>query len=130
MGLEVFDRRRYSMGSIIVRTATKQKGSVIQRQEALTFNQENESSSLSGPTNILVAKRCKRCNTAMYIHKTEAEHPIFTACEACIVDIKIDTVNSEETLIKAKLSTKSIRCSSCKTRHLLSSFEEVEDGVS
>lgn len=80
--------------------------------------------------NILVVKKCQHCSKAMYIHKTDAEDPSFIMCEPCIVDIHIEEVNDKELLIKGKWSTKTIRCSSCKHKHLLSSFEEVKDGAS
>jgi ssDNA-binding Zn-finger/Zn-ribbon topoisomerase 1 len=80
--------------------------------------------------NILIVKKCQHCNTAMYIRRVNEEEPTFISCERCVVDITISTTSETEIVIKGKLSSKTIRCASCKKKHLLSSFEEVKDGVS
>lgn len=105
-------------------------GSVIQRQEARTFNPENEGSNPSRPTtNILVAKQCAHCKgQAMHIHK-DGDLIHFSGCEPCIVDIRIERVGLKEALIKGRRSTKCVRCSNCHRKHLLSTFVEVKDGT-
>lgn len=123
-GITRFNRRIFE--DIIVRD-----GSVIQRQEARAFTSENGGSNPSRPTtNILVVKKCQHCSNAMYLHKTDAPEPIFTGCEPCIVDIRLERVADNEMLIKGRRSTKAVRCTACKKKHLLTSFEEVKDGVS
>lgn len=80
-------------------------------------------------TNILVAKQCSHCSNAMHIHKNGDKDPILTGCAPCIVDIHI--VEDKDTLlIKGKQSSKAVRCIKCVRKHLLSSFEEVKDGLS
>ena len=104
-------------------------GSVIQRQEALTFNQENGGSSPSRPTiNRLIAKECQHCKQAMHIHR-KGDEVTFAGCEPCIVDIRLERSGENEMTIKGMRSTKCVRCQSCKRRHLLSSFVEIEDGT-
>lgn len=109
----------------------KKKGSVIQRQEAGTFNPENLGSNPSGPTtNILIVKKCQHCNTPMYVHQTDSPEPVFTGCEPCVVDIQLERVGADEMVIKARRSQHRVRCIQCHKSHLLRSFEEVKDGVS
>lgn len=109
--------------------AQSKEGSVIQRQEARTFNPENGGSNPSRPTNILVAKQCSHCKgQAMHIHQ-DGELVRFSGCEPCIVDIRIERVGMKEALIKGRRSTKCVRCSNCHRKHLLSSFTEVKDGT-
>lgn len=81
------------------------------------------------PINILVVKKCL-CSAAMYVHKTYPIEPIFTGCEPIIVNIRLEKVNENEIVIKGDRSTKSVRCSVCKRKHLLFSFEEVKNGIS
>lgn len=100
-------------------------GSVIQRLEALPFKQENGGSNPSGPTNTLVVKKCE-CNQSMYIHMVDG-FVRFTGCEPCIVDIRLETGKENEVMIKGRRSRKSMRCITCKRRHLIRTFDEVKD---
>lgn len=105
-------------------------GSVIQRQEARAFTPENAGSNPAGPTkDILVVKKCQHCSTPMYIRKVIEQEPFFTGCEPCIVDIKLERSGEKEIKITGRRSTKVVRCFQCKRKHLLSSFEEVKDGI-
>lgn len=82
----------------------------------------------SGPTiNRLIAKKCK-CGQAMHIHRIDNQ-VVCAACEPVIVDVRIEMVDKDNVVIKAKRSNKSVRCGTCRRRHLVRSFEEVKDGT-
>ena len=105
------------------------EGSVIQRPEALPFKQENGGSNPSRPTiNRLVAKKCDHCNSAMHIHR-KGDDIIFSGCEPCIIDIRLERVGEDQALIKGRQSSKAVRCVGCHHKHLLRTFEEVKDGT-
>lgn len=102
-------------------------GSVIQRREALPFKQENGGSNPSRPTiNRLVAKKCQHCSQAMHIHR-KGDDVIFSGCEPCIIDIRLERIGEDQALIKGRQSSKAIRCVNCHKKHTLRTFEEVKD---
>ena len=107
-------------------------GSITQLEEDRTFNPDDAGSKPAGPTkNILIVKKCNKCGNPMYIHITDAPDPIFTGCEPCVVDLRLEKVNDHEIVIKGRRSSHQVRCSQCKTRkHLISSFKDVDHATS
>lgn len=106
-------------------------GSVAQPAEQLPFKEKVVGSLPTGPTTInrLVAKKChhKDCGLPLHIHRV-GDDITFSNCEPCLTNIVLECTGDNEMTIKAKRSTKSIRCQGCKKRHLLSTFEDITDG--
>lgn len=102
-------------------------GSVTQSAEGRSFKPVVGGSTPSRPTiNVLVAKKCEHCGTPMYIHRVD-QQVVFAGCEPTIVGIKIDSSVADNVLITGKRSSKSIRCQNCRRRHLIRSFEDINE---
>ena|SRR5271166_1810045 len=128
-------RRMYEKNLVESMMAKQQEkqlnGSVAQPAELPPFKRIGGGSNPSGLTkNILIVKKCNKCGNPMYIHITDAPDPIFTGCEPCVVDLRLEKVNDHEIVIKGRRSSHQVRCAQCKVRkHLVSSFKEVENGT-
>ena len=103
------------------------KGSVTQLAEDLTFNQEVEGSTPSGPTMFLVHKKCQHCATVMYVH-CKGDEVTFVSCEPTLYGLHLERTGEDEMTIMGKRSEKRVRCQNCRKVHLINSFEEVKDG--
>ena len=130
-GIRIINGKTYETAVLESMMAKQsQVGLVAQPAELPPFKRIGGGSNPSGPTkNILIVKKCNKCGNPMYIHITDAPDPIFTGCEPCVVDLRLEKVNDHEIVIKGRRSSHQVRCASCKTRkHLVSSFKEVENG--
>ena len=79
---------------------------------------------------VLLVKKCQHCSNPMYVRILVDAEPVLVGCDAVIVDIRLDRHSDKEILIKGRRSQTTIRCTQCQKKHLLSSFDEVKDGVS